>query len=162
MAKRPIRTARDNLQDDLFEPRYQVRAPKSVGAADFETRLRRAVSDALYEARMLRGRKRSQIAAEMAEWLGNPKFSEFMLNQYAAESNETHNINVKVFKALVKATGCLWLWDVLVEDDGCQILQGEEAVDAERGYIRRQMETLKKRDKVLASHVAVRMPRGRP
>lgn len=161
MAKRPTRRVLDARQDDLFEARYPVRAPKRLAVADFETRLKRATSEALYEARAPRSKKRGQIAAEMGEILGNPRFSEFMLNQYSAESNETHHMSVKTFMALVEATECDWLLDILADQRGCIVLAGDEARDAERGHIRRQIDALRKKERALAAQEPVRTPRGR-
>jgi len=154
------RRHRDNATPDLFEDLYPVRRPSNKRAADFDTTLRHAVSDALAEAKVKLGKTRARVAAEMGEWLGNSRFSEAMLNQYAAESNETHNINVKTLVALMEATDCNWLLDVPAEWRGCVVLEGEEARLAELGRVRRQKAELDKREKALMA-APIRLSRGR-
>ncbi|WP_299724664.1 hypothetical protein [Devosia sp.] len=39
-------------------------------------------------------------------------------------------------------TGALWLWDLLVEDDGLVVLQGAEAKLAQLGHLREQRRRL--------------------
>ncbi|MBF0168759.1 MAG: hypothetical protein HQL45_14125 [Alphaproteobacteria bacterium] len=149
--------ARDIHTADLFEDVF-AQPLKPLVQAPFDSRLRRAISEALHDAR-LAGKPRPMVAAEMGELLDNPRFSEDMLNKFAAESNETHNINVVYFRALIAVTGATWLLDILAEEFGCTVLKGEEAKLAAIGLKRRQIAVLSselKRLEVTAPHTVQR------
>ena len=82
--------------------------------ASFEGTVSRALSRALKEL----GRPRAEVAAEIAELLEEPHFSEAMLNNYTAESKVAHNISLKRFMAFVQANGAAWLLDPLAGQVG--------------------------------------------
>ncbi len=74
--------------------------PDKVRSASFRGQLARAVSTTLTEA----GVERSEIARKMSDYLG-AEVSENMLNAYAAESREEHNISTERLHALCMVTG---------------------------------------------------------
>ncbi|BCW89993.1 hypothetical protein sos41_31610 [Alphaproteobacteria bacterium SO-S41] len=142
----------DQRQGDLFSladarALYPVHAPKGVvTASTFKLRLAQAISEALKDS----GKSRDQIAFEMTTALGEP-VSVHMLNAYASPAREEHDISVTRLGALIHATGAVWLWEIATEGHGLTILAGEDAIYAQRGLVRKQMEDLKKRDRELAA-----------
>ena len=142
---------------DLFHDVYPVRRPRGEGAGIFasDVWLRSAMSTALKEC----PRSREEVAMEMGRLLGDPKMSVFMLNAYTAESAEAKRITVMRFMAFVRATGANWLLDSLAEPLGCIVMEGEEAVLAERGLIRQQMEGLRARERELTKTRPVKVHR---
>jgi hypothetical protein len=146
MAKRP----RDPHTADLFDAEtfFPVRAPAEMQPAlDFN----RTVAKAMARARTESGKSNEQLAAEMTEILGyqDSAVTSAQLYAYTAESRETHTISLVRFKAFVRATGCLWLWDVVLKDEGLTILQGEEALHIQSALLRRQAEQMIARAKEL-------------
>lgn len=152
MGKR--RTRLDDRQGELFADAralYPLNVPAGVvTASDFKLRLAQAISEALHES----GKSRTQIAWAMTESLGEP-ISEHMLNAYASPAREGHDITVTRLRALVQATGCLWLWEVATEGQGLTLMAGQDAIYAQRGLIRRQIEELQQREKQLAQAMPV-------
>ena len=74
--------------------------PEKVRSATFRGKLARAVSLTLTEC----GIERAEIAVKMSEYLGSD-VSENMLNAYASESREEHNISTERLHALCVVTG---------------------------------------------------------
>lgn len=156
--KRNIEAARKAGQMELFDTAscYPVRrVNEAVEPMCFDGKLKRAMSRALKDCSL----GREEIAARMGVILGQDNFSLNMLNAYTAESRENHNISVIRLKAFIKATGAVWLWDVLVEDDGCIVMQGEEARLAELGLIDQQLRKLNGRRKELRKEEPVEVKR---
>ncbi|MDD7908534.1 hypothetical protein PUV47_01285 [Pseudovibrio exalbescens] len=115
---------------------FPVRTPKAdIECMDFSSRLKRDMSLALKEC----SKSREEVAARMSAILGLPKFSKAMLDKYTSESSEAHQISLLRFKAFVKATGCNWLWQRVVEDDGLTLMEGEEARLAQIGVLEQQI-----------------------
>lgn len=116
-------------QFDLFEePLFPVRAANAaIDLPRFRSKLKRAMADAIRQC----PHSREVIALRMAQYLKAPTFTKSMLDAYTAESKDGHEINLSRFKAFVKATGAVWLWDVVVAEDGLTMLQGDEARLAE-------------------------------
>ncbi len=133
----------DERQFDMFnadgqpaQALFPVRTPKrDIECMDFSAKLKRAMSDALKECSY----SREEVAARMGTILGLPKFSKGMLDKYTSESSEGHQISLLRFKAFVKATGCNWLWQMVVEDDGLTLMEGEEARLAQVGLVKQQI-----------------------
>lgn len=144
------RRTRDVRQGDLFgdaRALYPVHAPEGVvTASDFRLQLSQAVSEAL----RLCGKSRAQVTMEMALALGEPTFSEHMLNAYASPARESHDIPVTRLRALVNATGALWLWDVATTGQGVTVLVGADAIYAQQGLLLNQIAEAKKGLKTLA------------
>jgi hypothetical protein len=134
-------------QGDLFHaPVYPSRvASQAIDCLDFRSKLKRAMSRALKEC----PHDRHEIAMRMAQALGLDSFSKGTLDQYTAESNETHDISLVRFKAFVRATGATWLWDLVVADDGLTMLVGDEARLAEIARVQQEQQALADRLKEL-------------
>ncbi|MCF1449958.1 hypothetical protein FS815_24520 [Agrobacterium vitis] len=145
-------------QLDLFlEQAFPVRqATERVDIDRFRSRLKREMARAIRECPY----DRPTVAARMALYLGLPSVSKAALDAYTAESKTTHDISLTRFKAFVRATGAVWLWDVVVSDDGLLLLEGDEARLAEIAYrqqkIREEQAQLKA---LLATPVTIK--RGR-
>ena len=145
-------------QLDFFQaPIFPVRsAVAKIDLSRFRSKLKRAMARAIRECPF----DRAEVAARMALYLGVPSISKGVLDTYTAESKEGHDISLVRFKAFVRATGAVWLWDELVSDDGLTLLEGEEVRLAEIGYWQQEIELAKAKYKALkAAHVQVR--RGR-
>lgn len=85
------------LMEDDGVRRY---APEAVRAATMRQRLARTVAAALRDA----DADRATIARRMTEFLGEP-VSEAVLNRYASQAAEAHDIGAARFAALAHATG---------------------------------------------------------
>lgn len=122
-------SAQNPNQLDLFrEPVFPVREPASqIDLARFRSKLKRAMAEAIRQCPY----DRPVIAARMAQYLGLSSISKATLDAYTAESKEGHDISVPRFKAFVRATGAVWLWDMIVSEDGLTLLEGDEARLAE-------------------------------
>lgn len=156
MAKPPF----NPNQGDLFHaPVYPSRvASQAIDCMDFRSKMKRAMSDALKEC----PHDRHVVAMRMAQALGLDSFSKGTLDQYTAESNETHDISLVRFKALVRATGATWLWDMVVADDGLTMLVGDEARLAEIARVQQERAALDDRLRDLKSTPVRVMRRDRP
>lgn len=152
-------------QADLFEVQkvFEVRAPQQLTRAlDFNQRIAMAMSEAIREC----GKPRPEICAEMTGVLGYEDGKEMtvsQLNAYTACSRDTHTISLVRFVAFARVTGCTWLYDVMLHDEGLTILEGEEAHFARASILRKQAERLMaEADAALsAAPSTVRVPRGR-
>jgi len=151
-------------QADLFEIQkvFEVRAPnKLTKALDFNRRISMAMSEAIREC----GKSREAICAEMTDLLGYDDGKEMtvaQLNAYTSCARETHTISLVRFVAFARVTGCTWLYDVMLHDEGLTILEGEEAYLARASLLRKQaQELLAAADVALsAAPSTVRVPRG--
>ena len=122
----------DQQTGDLFAHArlFPVETPRELECAlDFNARVAQALSRACREAAEA-GRDRYDIARRMSEILG-VEVTKGMIDAYCSQARETHTISLARFKALVRATGCLWLWNVVLEGEGLTLLQGEEALLAQ-------------------------------
>lgn len=81
------------------------------------------------------------VAAKIAELTGRP-LTTFALYSYTAPSRDDHDMGISRFVAFVRVTGAMWLWDLLVEDDGLTVLQGREAKLAQLGHLQQQHQQL--------------------
>jgi hypothetical protein len=135
-------------QFELFEKStFPVREP--VGTLDierFRSRLKRSMAEAIRQC----PHDRAIIAARMAQYLGLPSISRSVLDAYTAES-KPHDPTLPRFKAFVKATGAVWLWDEIVKDDGLTLLQGDEAMLAEIALLQQQQREIAVKLKELRS-----------
>ncbi len=145
------RRPRDDRTLDLFVDVYPVRRPHDVKAGAFASDywLRRAMAEAVKEC----GRSREEIAAEMA-------VSVHMLNRYTAESAD-QAISVMRFLSFVRTTGATWLLDEVAKPFGCYVVEGEEALLAERGLVLQQIDELRARERQLARMKPARILRRR-
>lgn len=97
-------------------------------------------------------RSRDEIAGAMSA-LSGETVSKTMLDAYASEAREAHNISAHRLLALIAATDRHDLLDGLVRRIGAALLVGEEIATAELGHIDSQMARLKARRKAVAARV---------
>lgn len=142
---------RDPSQLDFFHvPVFEARsAVERIDLERFRSRLKRDMSRAIRECPY----DRPVIAARMAQYLGLASVSKGALDAYTAESKTGHDVSLVRFKAFVRATGAVWLWDSVVSEDGLTLLQGDEARLAE-------IARLQQEQKALADHI--RLLKARP
>ena len=134
--------------DFFLEPLFPVRAPVTAIDLDrFRSRLKREMARAIREC----PHSREIIAARMAHYLGLPNLSKTTLDAYTAESKATHDVSLVRFKAFVRATGAVWLWDFVVSEDGLTLLEGDEARLAEIARLQQEQRELQNRLKTLRS-----------
>ena len=134
---------RCSATSDLFshERLFPVETPRELeNALDFNARVSQAISRACDEARD-HGSDRFTVARRMSDILGT-EVSKGMIDAYCSQARETHTISLARFKALVRATGCLWLWNVVLEGEGLTLMQGDEAIHAQASLARRRGEAL--------------------
>lgn len=123
---------RDRATSDLFEHArlFPVETPRELEKAiDFNARIAQAMSRACREAAE-HGIDRDDIARRMTAILG-VEVTLHMVNAYTSQARETHTISLVRFVAFARATGCIWLWSVVLEGEGLTLLQGEEALLAQ-------------------------------
>ncbi len=89
-----------------------------VRAASIAGRVCKAIAAALDEC----GKPREAIAAAMSQFLGQ-RVSLNMLNAYASEAREDHQISVVRFVALIHATGDRRLLELLAEGFGWSVIE---------------------------------------
>lgn len=148
---------------DLFavDRLFPVRAPAELARAlDFNRRVAAAMSEAIRES----GRSRAHVAAEMTELLGYADGGEVtvsQLNAYTATSRETHTISLVRWKAFVRATGCVWLWEIVLDGEGLTLLQGEEALHAQASLAEKQGRALLDQARALRQAAPVEVKRRR-
>ncbi|MFN3513424.1 MAG: hypothetical protein ACK41C_10285 [Phenylobacterium sp.] len=153
----------DNRTGDLFEGTYfPVRAPSDLPRA---LDMKRAIAVAMGEALRTCGKGAAVVAAEMSELLGDDEVTKAQLYAYTAESRTSHTISIVRWIAFVRATGCNWLWDFILKDEGLIVLEGEEAHLAEAALIEKQIEQLKRKARAHREaapfQTQFRKPRGR-
>jgi hypothetical protein len=142
----------DFFRTDVFPVRA---AAESIDLDRFRARLKQAMARAIRECPY----DRAEIAARMARYLG-AAVGKGVLDAYTAESKQGHDISLIRFKAFVRATGAIWLWDQLVSDDGLTILAGDEPRLAEIAYWQQEQESIAARLKALrAKPVTLRRDR---
>lgn len=148
----------DPTQLDFFaEPTFPVRSPtERIDIDRFRSRLKREMARAIRECPY----DRPTIAARMAHYLNLAGIPKAALDAYTAESKTGHTITLERFKAFVRATGAVWLWDAVVSDDGLTLLQGDEARLAEIAYTRQKIREEQMRLKALMA-TPVTIKRGR-
>lgn len=102
---------------------------------------------------------RFEIAGRVSELL-DEDVSKLMLDAYASEARDGHNISVARFLALVAATHRYDVLDALVRLIGATLLVGEEVYTAELGHIETQIRALEARKRGLRP-LAKTIERGR-
>ncbi len=103
-------------------------------------------------------RSRFEIAGAVSMLLGE-EVSAQMLDAYASEARDNHNIPTHRALALVAVTGRFDVMDALVRRIGAALVVGEEIMLAELGNIDRQVAELKARQRMLTT-IAKPMKRG--
>lgn len=100
------------IVEKRFEDETRVRA------ASVSHRLSRSVSTVLLDCEL----SREQIAEQMSEFLGSP-ISEAMLNAYASEAKESHNISMERAEALLLVTGDPRIFGDFVSRHGFAVIE---------------------------------------
>jgi len=95
-------------------------------------------------------RTRYEVAAGMSELL-DEDVSKLMLDAYASEARETHNISFGRFLALVADTQSYDVLNALLRDIGAKVVVGEEALTLELGHLERQKRLYEERIRALKS-----------
>ncbi len=112
-----------------------------------DRRVASAVGHILAEASRA-GRTRYDVAGGVSELLGDD-VSKMMLDAYASESREGHNISFGRFLALVADTHSYGVLNALLAEIGATIVVGEEIATVELGHVQAQMRDLKVREQQL-------------
>lgn len=149
---------RDPSQLDMFQvPVFEVRAAvDQIDIDRFRARLKRDMARAIRECPY----DRPVIAARMAQYLGLASVSKGALDAYTAESKVGHDVSLVRFKAFVRATGAVWLWDSVVSEDGLLLLQGDEARLAEIARLQQEQRAISDQIRTLkAKPVIIRRAR---
>lgn len=136
-------------QFDFFcDAVFPVRtAATQIDLVRFRLKLKRAMAQAIREC----PHSRAVVAARMAHYLGLPNLTKSTLDAYTAESKEGYDITLVRFKAFVHATGAVWLWDMIVSEDGLTLLQGDEARLAEIARLQQEQRELAAKLKAMRS-----------
>ena len=87
-------------------------------------------------------RSREEIAGAMSALLGE-EVTRWMLDAYASEAREAHNISMGRFLALIAVTERFDILDAKLRRIGAAILVGEEIHTARVGHLRSQIDKLK-------------------
>jgi hypothetical protein len=131
-----------------FDPPAPV--ADDAALAGFDRFIARSVARALKED----VRQRSAIAVAMTALL-DEEISKFMLDAYASEARDNHNISADRFLALIAVTQRFDLLDVALRRIGAALLVGEEIITAELGNIDRQIAALKSRRRSIEDRAPV-------
>lgn len=108
--------------------------------------LDRVVASGVSQALREDGRSRGEIAGAMSALLSEP-VSTAMLDAYAAESRDDHNISMARALALIAVTDRHDILDYLVRRIGAVLLIGEEINAARIGHLDRQIAALQEEKK---------------
>lgn len=114
-----------------FDPPSPAR--DSADLAGFERLIAAKVARALKDD----DRSREVIAAEMSSLLGE-EVSRWMLDAYASESRDQHNISAARYFALIAVTDRFDLLDASLRKIGAALLVGEEIITARLGHLKAQ------------------------
>lgn len=139
----------DPDQKDLFhKPVFESRVPvERIDPDRFRYRIKTAMSGVLRDG----GFDRHAIASEMGRIIQAENLSKGMLDNYTSPSKTEHDISLLRFKAFVRATGAVELWDLAVSDEGLIVLEGDEARLAEIARLQQEQKKLAKRLRQLCS-----------
>lgn len=145
--------------DMFYKPVYPTRdAELQIDQDRFHSEVSRAVGRALDACKF----DRHEISTRMAKALKQDDFSKSMLDAYASESKDTHNISIVRFIALILATDQVWLMDFLANKVGGLVLVGDEPMLAEKAHIDQQMANLAAKKKALtAKPIKIQRRQGR-
>lgn len=119
-----------------FDPPSPASAPGDLAGLD------RMVASAVARALKDDPRSREEIAGAMSAQLGET-VSKLMLDAYASESRDNHNIPVHRALALIAVTKRFDLLDAMVRRIGAAVLIGRDLAVAKRGHLQAQLNQLK-------------------
>lgn len=151
----------DRDTGDLFDHSrlFPVETPRELETAfDFNAKLALAMARACREAAE-HGVDRFELARRMSGMLG-VEVTKGMIDAYCSQARETHNISAVRFKAFVRATGCLWLWNVYLDGEGLTLLQGEEALLAQATLAEQRGRALLEEARQLKKRAPLNVKRG--
>lgn len=144
----------DRQMDFSFEAPAR---PASEGAlAGLERQVASAVGQILKED----DRSRFQVAGGVSALLDDD-VSKMMLDAYASEARDTHNISFGRFLALVAETGRYDVLSALVAKIGARLVVGEEVFTVELGHVEAQIQRLQERRQALRRSAPTISPGGR-
>lgn len=127
--------------DGIFAERLPV---ARLNFDRYRARMKRGMADALKE----HGAPREAIAAQISASLGC-SMTKTMLDTYVSEA-KTADISLAKFKALVRTTGAVSLWDLAARDEGLLMLAGSEARLAEIGRLQQKQRQIARQIRALA------------
>lgn len=132
------RSSLDGQLGFTFEPPLPARGDADLAGLD------RVMAAAV--ARILKedDRSRDEVAGKMTALLAE-SVTRWMLDAYASEARDTHNISAGRFFALIAATDRFDVLDAVLRRIGAAVIVGEEIITAELGHIDRQIAKLKER-----------------
>jgi hypothetical protein len=136
-----------------FEPPEPARLPACLAGLD------RFIAAGVARALKEDSRPRAEIAWAMSTLL-DEEISRWMLDAYASEARENHNISADRFLALVAVTNRFDILDAALRRIGAALLVGDEITTAELGNIDRQIAQLKTRRKSIESRAPVFQSKG--
>jgi len=125
-----------------FEPVQGVTEEGALGALERQTAS--AISRILKED----PRSRFEIAGGVSALLDDD-VSKLMLDAYASEARDGHNISFARFLALVLETQRFDVLDALLAKIGCKVVVGEQILTVELGHLDAQIARLQSRKRVL-------------
>ena len=134
-------------------------APRPARMAAALAGLDRRVASAVAQMLNKDPRSREEIAGAMSALLGDD-VSRWMLDGYASEGRETHNISAGRLLALVAATDRFDLLGALLREIGASLLVGDEINAAHLGHLHAQRREIDARIRS-ASANATPIERGR-
>jgi hypothetical protein len=130
-----------------FEPPLPARSPADLAGLD------RVVAASVATALKEDDRPREVIAGAMSALLAD-EVTKAMLDAYASEAREGHNISGSRLFALIAVTERFDLLDAMTRRIGAALLVGEEIATAELGHIDSQIARLKERRKRVVTRVS--------
>lgn len=123
--------------------------PRPIKASDgMLAGLDRQVASAVSRVLKDDDRDRYDMAAAMSRIL-DADVSKSMLDKYASESSEEHNISAGRFLVLIAASGRYDVLEALLRKIGCALVVGEEVLTVELGHVQAQIERLQERHRQL-------------
>jgi transcriptional regulator with XRE-family HTH domain len=142
----------DTLTPDLFN-----QTPERPGTLGCAIEIAATIGEALEQARKARGLNREQVAERMSYHLGE-RLSANMLNNYASQSHEKHEISLRRAIALDAALDqdvLLGLW--ASKRGGRQVVSQDDAALLEWARLHHQERELAERRKALEAAIKMRV-----
>ena len=128
-----------------FEPPAPARHDADLAGLD------RMIAAAVARALKEDTRSRDEVAGAVSALLSED-VTRWMLDAYASEARDTHNISAGRFLALIAATSRHDLLDTILRRIGAAVLVGEEITTARVGHLRSQIAELQTELKSFEKH----------
>lgn len=143
MSPRKRRPALDPAQLGFtFEPPKPATSPAEL--AGFDRFIAASVGQVLKDD----ARSRYEVAMAMSELL-DEEVTKLMLDAYASEARDNHNISAGRFLALIAVTSRHDILDHVLRRIGAAVLVGEEIATARAGHLRATIDRLREELKVV-------------